>query len=65
MKCRVDYYTTARGESPVKQFIDSLPVKLQAKNMRELSLLETFGVDLPACQAAAWQVGEGLVGAPC
>ena len=47
MKCKVDYYKTARGEIPVKDFIEELPPKLQAKNMRELMMLEEFGTDLP------------------
>ena len=47
MRCTVYYYKTARGEIPVKDFIDELPPKLQAKNMRELMMLEEFGTDLP------------------
>ena len=43
----IDYYRTARGDSPVKDFIDALPPKLQAKNIRELMLLEEFGINLP------------------
>ena len=43
----IDYYHTARGDSPVKDFIDALPPKLQAKNIRELLLLEEFGINLP------------------
>ena len=39
MKCKVDYYRTARGEIPVKDFIDELPPKLKAKNIRELMML--------------------------
>lgn len=48
MRCTVDYYKTARGESPVEDFLNELPVKLRAKNFRELSLLGEFGTDLPA-----------------
>ena len=33
---------------PVKDFLQELPIKLRAKNMRELELLEEFGMDLPA-----------------
>ena len=47
MKCKVDYYMTERGENPVKEFIDELPPKLQAKNMRELVMLSEFGTALP------------------
>jgi len=47
MRCTVDYYKTVRGDSPVEEFIDSLPAKLRAKNTRELELLEEFGTALP------------------
>lgn len=47
MKCTIDYYKTARGESPVEEFINELPVKLMAKNMRELAMLAEFGTELP------------------
>lgn len=47
MKCKVDYYRTARGENPVKAFINELPPKLKAKNMRELVMLSEFGTELP------------------
>jgi len=43
----IDYYRTARGDCSVKDFIDALPPKLQAKNIRELMLLEEFGINLP------------------
>jgi len=42
----INYYHTARGDSPVRDFIDALPPKLQAKNIRELLLLEEFGINL-------------------
>lgn len=48
MRCTVDYYKTARGDSPVEDFLNELPIKLRAKNFREISLLAEFGVDLPA-----------------
>lgn len=48
MKWTVDYYRTERGDKPVKTFIDSLPEKMRAKNMREISLLEEFGTNMPA-----------------
>ena len=47
MPYRVDYYHTVRGDSPVKAFLDVLPSKLRAKNMRELELLAEFGIHLP------------------
>ena len=48
MNWTVDYYRTERGDQPVREFIDSLPIKLRAKNMREISMLEEFGPDMPA-----------------
>ena len=48
MAWTVDYYRTVRGDQPVKAFIDSLPVKLRAKNMREIAMLEEFGTEMPA-----------------
>lgn len=48
MSWSVDYYRTERGEQPVKTFIDSLPVKLRTKNMREIAMLEEFGTEMPA-----------------
>ena len=48
VRCTVDYYKTERGDAPVMDFLKKLPIKLRAKNMRELSLLEEFGTDLPA-----------------
>ena len=48
MAWRIDYYCTERGDQPVKDFIDSLPVKLRAKNMREIAMLEEFGTEMPA-----------------
>lgn len=48
MRCTVDYYHTARGDSPVEDFLHELPQKLQAKNYREIGLLMEFGIDLPA-----------------
>jgi phage-related protein len=58
MPCRVDYYHTARGDSPVKVFIDALPPKLQAKNIRELLLLEEFSINLPPPYAKQLHVKE-------
>lgn len=47
MKCKVDFYHTARGDSPVEDFLNELPSKLRAKNVRELDFLAEFGTDLP------------------
>ncbi len=48
MKCKVDFYRTPRGDAPVQDFLNELPAKLRAKNVRELGLLAEYGVDLPA-----------------
>jgi phage-related protein len=42
----VEYYQTAGIRCPVKDFIDSLDVKAQAKVARTIDLLEEFGTDL-------------------
>lgn len=48
MRCKVDFYRTERGASPVQEFLDELPDKLRAKNVRELNLLADYGIELPA-----------------
>jgi len=35
----IDFYTFDNGESPVKDFLDSLEKKMLAKALRELGLL--------------------------
>lgn len=42
----IDFYTFDNGESPVKDFLDSLEKKMLAKALRELGLLQEFGHDL-------------------
>ena len=42
----VDYYETENGEKPAREFIQSLPVKLEAKAYWEIGLLEQFGTQL-------------------
>ncbi len=43
-KWNVIYYRSARGDNPVKDFIDSLPETAQTKIMRAFDLLEEFGI---------------------
>ena len=43
MKWKVDYYVKANGESPVDDFIKSLPPKHGAKVLWEIDLLEKLG----------------------
>ncbi len=42
------YYTTARGQIPVREFIDSLPVQDAVKIDEDLNLLAEYGVQLGA-----------------
>lgn len=43
----IKYYITARGESPVQVFIDSLSQKPKEKVVRAIHLLEELGPNLP------------------
>lgn len=47
MKWIIDFYKKENEESPVEEFLDCLPPKLQAKAIREIDLLEEFGIMLP------------------
>mgnify|MGYP004584122535 CR=1 FL=1 len=40
---KVDYYRLENGKAPVEEFIDGLNVKMQAKAMYSIALLEEFG----------------------
>ena len=40
---KVDYYRLENGKAPVEEFIDGLNVKMQAKAMYIIALLEEFG----------------------
>ena len=40
---KVDYYRLENGKAPVEEFIDGLNVKMQAKAMHSIALLEEFG----------------------
>jgi len=42
----IDYFETASNKSPVKDFIDKLPVKSQTKAYNTLELLAEFGLTL-------------------
>lgn len=42
----IDYYALPDGTKPVQQFIDGLPIKMKAKAMRQISLLQEFGNEL-------------------
>lgn len=43
---KIDYFETASDKSPVKDFIDKLPVKTQTKIYNTLELLSEFGLSL-------------------
>lgn len=42
----IEFYTTARGERPVEEYIADLPKDERAQAVRDLDLLEEFGVAL-------------------
>lgn len=42
----VEYYETKNGKIPAYEFIESLSVKMKAKALKELELLEEFGTAL-------------------
>ena len=46
MTWTVEIYTDARGNAPVRDFIDSLPEKHQGRTARTIDLLEQFGLQL-------------------
>ena len=43
MEWIVDYYETESGDKPARDFIQSLPLKLEAKAYKDIALLEQFG----------------------
>lgn len=43
---KIIFYTTKIGKTPVVDFLNSLPVKLLAKMLRSIDLLERFGPSL-------------------
>lgn len=42
----IEYFLSDNGRSPVKDFIESLDAKSQARIARDLDLLEEFGIKL-------------------
>lgn len=42
----IDYYEDHRGNKPVEEYIDKLPVKKQANIFRVFELVEEFGIQL-------------------
>lgn len=43
----VEFHKTSRGDSPVDEFLDSLEVRVRAKVLKWLQLLEEQGPNLP------------------
>lgn len=54
----LEYYTLPNGEKPVKQFLDSLDVRMRAKAFGSLEILEEFGNRLR--EPYSKPVGNGL-----
>ena len=50
---KVGFYISPSGKCPMKQFIDTIPVKAQTKMNRWLEMLEDRGPDLPRPYADA------------
>lgn len=51
------YYTTRRGDSPIKDFIGNLPLKLKLKVIRAIDYLEEHGNNIRPPYAAFLQDG--------
>lgn len=58
MMWKVRFYTTDNGQTPVEDFIISLPKKEEAKVYREIDLLEENGIYLNFPHTSS--VGNGL-----
>ncbi len=46
MNWRIEFYETEKGDIPVKEFVDRLPVSVQAKFILILDLLEKYGLEV-------------------
>lgn len=46
MNWKIEYYTKTDGTSPIKDFIDSLPLKAKARTVKTLDLLESYGIQM-------------------
>ena len=51
--CTIEYYTTAAGDCPVKELLDAMPLKHEAKVRKFFELLEEKGPSLPRPYADA------------
>lgn len=55
---QVDFYTLPNGQKPVQSFLDSLPVKMRAKALYSIAVLEEFGTSLR--EPHSKPLGDGL-----
>lgn len=44
--CKIVFYRTPNGTEPVKDFLDSLDMKMRAKMVRTIRMLEEYGYEL-------------------
>ena len=54
----VEYYELPNGDKPVKQFIDSLEIKMRAKALGSIDILAEFGNELR--EPYSKSMGDGL-----
>lgn len=45
-KWGIEYFTDQNGNTPVKAFIDGLPLKSKARTFKTLELLEEYGIQI-------------------
>jgi phage-related protein len=48
MAWNIFFYETATGKSPIKKFLDTLPIKAQQKVLAYINLLSEHGTKLPS-----------------
>lgn len=58
MKTDIEFYECSDGTEPVKVFLESLDIKMQAKMFREIDLLAANGPDLR--EPHSKHIGEGI-----
>lgn len=46
MNLEIEFYTKERGDSPIKSFIEKLPVSAKAKTIEAFDLLSEYGISL-------------------
>ena len=58
MSWQIKFYEKVSGESPVEDFLTSLPSKLLAKTLHEIDLLKEFGTSLR--EPHVKNIGDGI-----